>query len=137
MPSIAPDVRIQTLRSLLYEEEQESATNSQNALTIPAPGAGKTLLLWEVQARYSNQTGQTVTVQYTDRDGASQSFTIRTGASTAPARTPFRPPGPGTLLTEENSSITVTAPAASGETSTIRVLWAEVPEELLAQVLDY
>lgn len=114
----------------LHSREQTSNSGSAQTLTVAAPGEGLVLMPNSVRAYYSNGASHTVTVSYTGHQGTARTFTIRTGGSSGSNKFDFDPPADGGLLTEPNTKIDIDAPAETGETSTVRILYAVVEEEI-------
>lgn len=139
MPSTSSEKRFLAESRMGETRESESNTNSSQTMTVSAPGAGKALVILGATAWYSDGSAHDVTVDYTDRSGTARSQTMRTGgAPQSDAALPF-PSGESPVLTEGNSAVSISAPAAgtADETSTVRLHFAVVDEGTLADVESF
>lgn len=136
MSSTASQIRLLAESRLGETREATSGGNASQTLTVSAPGAGKAIVILGATAWYSDGSAHDVTVDYTDRGGTARSQTMRTGgAPQSDAAIPF-PSGDTPVVTQENTSASITAPASgtAGETSTVRLHFAVVDEATLSDV---
>lgn len=136
MSTYETEIRLLAQRLLGETREATSGGNASQTLTVSAPGTGKAIIILGATVWYSDGSAHDATVDYTDRAGSARSQTMRTGGGTqSDASRPF-PSGAAPIVTQENTSVSISAPASgtANETSTARIHFAVVDEEDLANV---